>query len=425
MLGTRKKFDDLNRTRDISRALQSLDESSFLFREAYNLGYPKFTDAVQVAGVPMTAFVGVNDKGEFVFCWGRHFFDLLQDDSKWTNGSTASGRVAFVLAHESLHVMLRHITRASGKDTLIWNYAADIVSNHYCKWYGLEPLPGSITKELYPVEWGIDPETQTTEQIYEILVSHADVAGCSGSGDKPGFSPPSGHHDQWPTIDEETRKTLDSSISEAQCRAADKDRTSGNNGNRFGCGKLPGDGAMGELRQVSDNLYAEHSVPWDALLRRRLGSMYQAVPQERWDRLPARLSGLWGKIVLPSQRIGMCKTGIHILIALDASASMTMEDLDRMRAIHKSLPEQYKTTIASFDTKCYIIESLDAVRGGGGTSLVDVNRVAEEIEADCVICLTDGYFGGSGRSLSRPEDWIFVIDGTSAYVPSESVCLLV
>ncbi len=110
---------------------------------------------------------------------------------------------------------------------------------------------------------------------------------------------------------------------------------------------------------------------------------------------------------------------MHILAALDASASMNDDDIARMKAILKSFPKNYKVTLASFDTKCYLIESFDDVHGGGGTSLVDVNAKADALGVDCVLCLTDGEFYEQ-PDLTRPEDWIFVIDGTTEYIPKES-----
>lgn len=735
----RNRYEDIRRTVLLSQALQCLDQKTYLFREAYAMGYPKFTDVREVRpGQAMTAFVGLDRNGNFLFCWGRHFFDLLLDDRVWQDGSNPLGRIMFILAHETLHVVFRHITRAEGKIAKVWNYAClkggslvsmadgskkpicdvrvgdvvlgvspdgrvvstpvlhsqsklsddlvevtganysltstsdheflteygyveagiigsytesnrqvvrvredvcareheyyvyrgvgyetstglpqrrrvyeaewldgdqnrhqisrrrrelyvpskteiervellcrtggwggahfgldpqepqsqqgllsanserveyfwpasrlalrtgfslrrrvelqrmpsleveflqhnggtvtsfvdavvggqksssqfgvgvcapsweanlpggaygkddfhcprtadlerervsvravsgsarvwdittgthnfiaegfvvhncDIVVNWYCEWYGLKLLPGSVTVDDYPEDWGIDPETQTTEQIYEILLKHAKVL--------PSFGPASGHHDQWEQLDERTREILEGKITEAQSKAANRDDDAGHNdpdSDSQGCGKLPGTGAAGELRQFADQIVADNRVPWDTMLRHRLGSLYQPHVAERWDRLPTRLTSQWGRLVLPSNRMDRKRTGIHILTALDASASMSEDDIYRMACVLASLPDNYKATLVSFDTKCYLIDSLEDVRGGGGTSLDDVDRVAEELEVDCVVCLTDGYFGSSGSRLTRPVDWVFIIDGTDSYVPDEATAFRV
>ena len=419
MFVSKQRSQDIKRTQVLSAILQLLDSKTYLFREAYFLGYPKFTGICDLKpDQELTAFVGIDQRGEFTFCWGRSFFDRLLDDSQWSVGSTAIDRVSFVLAHETLHVVLRHITRASGKNPKIWNLAADLVVNHFCKWYSLVPLPGSVCLSDFPACWGLDPLAQTTEQIYEKLCQNMPKISVL-------FNPPSGFHDGWYSIPDEQKPSLDDKISSARRSAASKDLDADCEAGFEGsmnqsCGSLPGDSALGELREIFDRLEAARQVDWYKLLRYRIGSMYQPTVAERWDRLPNRLSAQYGRLILPSQRREFRKKGIRILVSVDASGSMQDADVERMRAVCRSLPKEYDVTFSTFDTKCHVVESLDTIYGGGGTSLFDVDRVAEEISADCIICLTDGYFGSTGKKLTHPEDWVFVIDGSTAGVPDES-----
>lgn len=404
------RWEDLGRLRTLAEALETLDDKTYLFREAYRIGYPKFT------ATNITAFVGVDRLNRFMFCWGRDFFDSLLDDSAWPSGSgNPLGRVAFVLAHETLHVVLRHVERAKGKEPKIWNYAADITVNWICQWYGLDILPDCVTAEQFPAEWGIDPAVQTTEEIYRILLEHVEVI--------PVFDPVSGNHSQWEKLDDETRKVLQDKVTEAVEKAAAKDAERDNESeggedgdNSFSCGNLPGDGALGEIREVSDVVVIQ-PMPWDRMLTRYLGSLWNSRTHERWDRLPTRLASQWGRVVLPSYRVDRTPKGPRILAALDASGSMSPADLDRMRGVVKSLPENYQVTLASFDTECYLIDSLDKVRGGGGTCLKDVDRVAEELKVDQVICFTDGGF--YTPELTRPSAWLFVVYGSTDSIPPE------
>lgn len=419
---SKNRFEDIRRTRVISECLKLLDQKSYLFRMIYDLGWPKFTDVEELRGQPMTAFVGMGSNNQIVFCWGRKFFDRLLDNNCWPPDPNApnevrSGqeRVTFILAHETLHVALRHVERSLGKHPVAWNWACDIVVNWMAKEvYGLHVLPALVTHDRFPPEWGIDPTSQTTEEIYEILLQNVDVV--------PSFAPGHGHHDGWENLDERSREILKGRTTEAVEKAARRDDEEGRNeewdSDVTGMGKLPGNAACGELREASREALVDCRIPWEQYLSRYLGSIYQPVVAERWDRLPTRLTSAWGRLVLPSQRPDWKIGGIRLLTAIDASASMTDDDVERMRSVHRSLPEdKYEIWLASFDRKCYPIESLDGIRGRGGTSVDDVDRYAEEIEADVVVVFTDGHF--RKPDLTNPQNWFFVIDGTADNIPRE------
>lgn len=403
------RMADIRRLRIINDSLSALDGQSHLFREAYKLGYPKFSNS------KITAFVAMDRQQQMTFVWGRDFFDRLEtldDPSRFVE------RVTFVLAHETLHIVLRHLERATGKLRDPWNIACDVIVNYLCQFYGLAVIDGSVLAERLPPDWGIDPSTQSTEEIYYILLEHAESVS---------FCPATGHHDQWENLDEKTREILKDKVSGALAIAGEKDEEAGKSPTEnpdqddgdgsFGGGSA-GCGALGELRNVVDAQQMA-APPWDRLLLGFFGSMSMPTVREHWGRPPMRLASTWGKLCLPRVADAIQTDTVHILAALDASGSMDDDDIARMKGILASLPKNYKVTLASFDTQCYLIESFDDVHGGGGTSLVDVNLKAEELGVDCVLCLTDGEFY-EDPELTRPEDWVFVVDGTVESIPKES-----
>ncbi|MCM3703298.1 DUF2201 family putative metallopeptidase [Paenibacillus macerans] len=71
----------------------------------------------------------------------------------------------FVLAHEFLHVGLRHHARAEGRDTYLWNVACDYVINQWLMEMGLGALPR--VGGLY------DPELKglSAESVYDRIVT--------------------------------------------------------------------------------------------------------------------------------------------------------------------------------------------------------------------------------------------------------------
>lgn len=70
----------------------------------------------------------------------------------------------FVMAHELLHVGLRHDTRANGRDHFYWNVACDYVINGWLVEMGVGEMPADV---LY------DPKlkSESAESVYDIIVT--------------------------------------------------------------------------------------------------------------------------------------------------------------------------------------------------------------------------------------------------------------
>lgn len=71
----------------------------------------------------------------------------------------------FVMAHELLHVGLRHLTRRQGRDPFLWNAACDYVINGWLVEMGVGEMPGNGA--LY------DPELkgESAESVYDRIVT--------------------------------------------------------------------------------------------------------------------------------------------------------------------------------------------------------------------------------------------------------------
>ena len=81
------------------------------------------------------------------------------------NSCTVDEQVG-LLCHETLHVVLDHISRSEGRDKLIWNYSADAVINEICiKELGLKLPKDPITFKTL----GISDTSLSTEEVYNIL----------------------------------------------------------------------------------------------------------------------------------------------------------------------------------------------------------------------------------------------------------------
>ncbi len=78
--------------------------------------------------------------------------------------------VAFVLVHELLHIMLRHVSRIGKKNHKIYNYACDYVINDIAIRAGFDHsgLPNILLHRRYGFQ-------NSAEQVYDALIKEADI----------------------------------------------------------------------------------------------------------------------------------------------------------------------------------------------------------------------------------------------------------
>lgn len=100
----------------------------------------------------------------------------------------------FVLAHEILHVALRHISRCEGRDPYLWNVACDYVINHWLVEMRIGSMPQGV---LYDEEL----KGLSAEAVYDVIVKDLrkfrKLATLRGKGERdmigpadPGFGGP-------------------------------------------------------------------------------------------------------------------------------------------------------------------------------------------------------------------------------------------
>ena len=73
--------------------------------------------------------------------------------------------VRFILAHELLHVGLRHEIRRQGRDAYLWNVACDYVINHWLQEMNVGTMPAGV---LYDEEL----KGKSAEEIYDIILEN-------------------------------------------------------------------------------------------------------------------------------------------------------------------------------------------------------------------------------------------------------------
>jgi len=292
----------------------------------------------------------------------------------------------FVLAHELLHVGLRHATRRQGRDPFLWNVACDLVINGWLveMRVGIPPSTGGLH----------DPALagQSAEAIYDRLVTDlrrarklATLRGC-GLGD---MLDPTEAATCWPgqgiSLDEFCRRAL------AQGLVYHTEQ---------GRGLLPA-GLIEEIRAL-----AQPPIPWDVELARWFADHFPTIERVRsYLRLSRRQSATPDiprpRLVIPEVLTAQRTFGV----VLDTSGSMDRHLLGQALgaiASYSLAREVPAARVVFCDARAYdqgymapeAIAERVQVRGRGGTVLqpgIDLLEQARDFpKQGPILVITDG-----------------------------------
>lgn len=337
--------------------------------------------------------------------------------SIWYNpefvASLKGGQVETLVAHEVLHIMLKHGLRLRGRNPYQWNCACDYAINLVLMEDGFEPID----------DWLCDPKYKgmTAELIYEALErdkqkekqkrkQHGDDG--EGKGQGGGNSPDEQERDGLPhnpmdgdirepaNMTPEERAAVERSIEQRVAQAANIARMAG---------KMPG----GLARLVGDILNPK--VPWQDLLREYATRVTK--DDESWSRRNRRFSRMY----LPSRhsmRMG------EVAVIGDTSGSITNDELkivgSEVAAILDAVQPE-TTRLVWADTEVageQVFEAHDIVKpepkGGGGTDMRVPLAYVEQFEPQVVVLITDGY---TPWPTEQPPYPLIVCCTTNAPVP--------
>jgi predicted metal-dependent peptidase len=346
----------------------------------------------------------------------------IQDASDWCSTAATDGRhlfysrpffeslnpkqVEFVVAHEILHNVFDHLSRAEGRDKQIWNAAIDYCVNgqlvrdkigdsnfegikifHDPKHYGKSAE--QVYDEIYN-----DIDEESLKQLGQALDEHIDWEKDGGDGGRPQYSK------------DELRKIRDE-IREAAIAAS----------HAVGAGNIPG-----EIQRLIKDL-TEPKMNWREILRQQIQS---TIKNDYTFIRPNRKS--WHiNAVLPGTTYDQT---IDIAVGLDMSGSIGEDQSRDFISEIKGIMDEYKDysiKLWCFDTVVYNEEDFDGygkdileyeIKGGGGTDFMCNWEYMKEkgIVPKKFIMFTDGYpFSSWGDELYC--DTVFIIHGNNSIVP--------
>ena len=361
-----------------------------LAKRVYHLGQPVFCDDCPTASI---ALIG---NSEVLFRFGRRFFDRLGDE-----------KLLFVLFHEALHWAFRHPRHRLDRDGWLWNIACDLVVNEFLlSQIGFGRLQSArfgqfvesavtfSNLDILPAErWS----QATAEETYEALREHLHVVRV-----RIGLLSTCDQHD-WPE-DGDPEHAAAVGAGDKLSQQIEKlleERLSG-----------WGDIACGELRRLG--LAAVRPPDWERILNQQVASRIKAACEQRWAPASRKVAWMYPDVLLP----GDCEIEINrlaVLLAIDASASIQRDDLQRLISLARTLPhDRVDVSAVSFDTRTYPLDlsaRLPRVCGGGGTSFQAIENLARKMSCypDLVVVLTDGQ--APRPKVHQPARWLWLVTG--------------
>lgn len=274
----------------------------------------------------------------------------------------------FLLAHETSHIALNHISRSQGYNKERYNRAADYVINLMLVNAGYEiPDEGLLNYSYHGL---------TTEQVYDLLEDDEQPYDCDiieGDGSNS------------TQVEEILIKAITAS-------------------------KLANE-SIGSITGESERILNElinPVLPWNELLQNYMDSF---IKEDYSYRKPNRR---YTDIIMPS----LYSEGIDsIIFAVDCSGSVSEEDFNKGIVEFSSIKEKLnpnQTHLITFDTKIkntYIfqrdepIEDLEFI-GFGGTDLTEVFNYANEINPTVLVVFSDLYCEMINEETNYQVIWI-------------------
>jgi predicted metal-dependent peptidase len=349
----------------------------------------------------------------------------IKDASDWCNTAATDGRhlfysraffeklspkqVEFVVAHEILHNVFDHLSRAEGRNKQIWNAAIDYCVNgqlirdkigdgnfkdiqiyHDPKHYGKSAE--QIYDEIYDEE-----DEKSLQALGQALDDHID---WEGDGNQNGNGKPQYSKEELKKIRDEIREAA---VSAAQAA---------------GAGNTPA-----EVQRLIKEL-TEPKMNWRQILRQQIQS---TIRNDYTFARPSR-KGWHTGAVLPGMNFD---ESIDICVSIDMSGSISNEQAKDFLTEIKGIMDEYKDykiKVWCFDTSVYNEQDFDGYGGnditeytpvGGGGTEFDANweyMKENDINPKKFIMFTDGYPWGSWGDENYC-DTVFIIHGNDTIVP--------
>lgn len=403
-----------------SSAIDYLDENyAYFLTNVLNAGKPIWDASVSTAAVVVPKS-GAKDRNNFRFVFNPEFAASLPME-----------HFAFVLAHETMHILLYHLTLSLNfDDKEIFNIAADCVINDFLTSSGLEAPSGLCVGEEIV---GFNCSNSTVTEVYNIIENNPELQEQLGLG---------GSERRWVVIDDHSWMNSPQSIQDFIDAMADSGYTPD---------KLPDD--LEEILNETINQYEKTqmagkgtgqeefmkeqkiTLKWIELLQKVDPDMFRMPgagpkPLSSFRRPRRKLAGMfeYSDAILPSLETPDSKDMSrrsdrkpHIVLALDTSGSIGTETANKFLNLAKSIPtDKVEISACTFQTS-YMPLDLDKPKwrsGGTDFSAIegfirnDVLKKNDGKYPSAVIVVSDGYAGFYDQrkpTVDQAKNWTWLL----------------
>lgn len=381
---------------EINEIANILDEHDSIFYKVWEMGRPEFTDSIP------TAAVAFNKAGNFIaFKFNPTFFNELSAYER-----------AFIVAHESLHIILNHGKRFQKiANPEIANMAQDIaiheimfnnfffdktqlkhkIFNNFCE--------RSIINEKFNIQL---PPNQSSEVYYQLLLKEQEGSSQSCSEGTNGLH---GEIDCDIDIEVEANEELQNKLKNEKTFES----------------KIAGDTPTGT--KIRLHIKPKRKKKWESIIIKWYQKNISFDEEEQWAIKNPRLGLLPDMVMLPHnyRKMDENKHKKNIFLFQDTSGSC-VNLAERFLQVARSIPlEHFNVRFFCFDTQVYETNYMKGeLQGFGGTSFSCISKFVDtQPEADAYFIITDGY--GDNVKPVKADKWFWLLSSDyTQCIPKES-----
>jgi predicted metal-dependent peptidase len=431
-------------------AVDYLDDNfAYFLTHVLNIGQPRWTSAVPTAAVMVEKDKNAND---FTFVFSPDFVKMLQLEEFRGKDLDPDEAIAFILAHETMHILLNHLKLCKAnrfKDHQRFNIAADCVINDYLVGMGLKAPKGLCLGEDLV---GYNCANSTVTDVYNDLPESCPECGGTGEvdEDQDGDEGDSGEGGKQPCprchgsgggypgqqIDDhgwmhdstaDQQQKADQAGRGNKSMPSDLDRTKKDAD--YQSNLNPGVGVGGKQAFMEDKGVG---LKWAELLEKINPFAFKRGPKPRpaWNRRPRKITAM-PDTMLPTREEGKefgRGNRPAIVMALDTSGSIGQEQANQFVNMARSIPqEKIKLYVCTFTTQYEELDLENPEWSSGGTHFDCItDYITEKVMPDnrkrypsAVVVVTDGYATFSAKRPDKGQEkswyWLLTPNGVGSY----------